>query len=245
MGGIAVDAALLVARKPWMAALPGSNPGAMATASRAVSERLDADPSVQRIATPRLEMFAVRDFLGADECATLAALIDAEARPSAALRDDSGETRRTSFTCRFGGDHPLVNAVDRRIVSLLGIEPAHSEPLQGQRYQPGQEFKTHNDYFASGQSYSAAVAREGGQRTWTAMAYLNRPEGGGETIFPKLPIAIPATPGVLLIWNNLASDGLGNPFSHHAGGLVTAGTKYVVTKWFRERAFVEQDGASQ
>ena len=126
---------------------------------------------------------------------------------------------------------------------LLGLPLGHSETVQGQRYHPGQEFKTHNDYFAGGQSYSEAIAAEGGQRTWTAMVYLNRVEAGGHTVFPKAPVAIAPTPGILLTWNNMDRDGLPNRMSHHSGAKVESGVKYVLTKWFREREWAGSEGS--
>jgi prolyl 4-hydroxylase len=67
------------------------------------------------------------------------------------------------------------------------------------------------------------------------MVYLNDVEAGGGTHFPHVPVRIPARRGVLLIWNNVRRDGLPNYFSKHEGEVVSAGAKYVLTKWFRER----------
>ncbi|MBX3594834.1 2OG-Fe(II) oxygenase [Sphingomonas sp.] len=224
--------------------LPDSDPAALAAIGAAVEARLDADPAVRRIASPRIDMFAMPAFLSPADCAAFIGLVDADAKPSTSLRASGAPLRRTSWTCRFGGDHPLVAAFDARLSGLLGIDPAHGEALQGQRYEAGQEFRLHNDYFSSGESFSADIAAEGGQRTWTAMVYLNRPGGGGQTAFPLVPVAIPPTPGVLLIWNNLAADGLANPFAHHAGTRVEDGVKYVLTKWYRERPWAPRDGLS-
>ena len=73
-------------------------------------------------------------------------------------------------------------AVLERPASLREIDPAHGEPLQGQRYDVDQEFKPHCDWFnPDGQDYEkyCSVA---GQRTWTFMIYLNEPEAGGAPI---------------------------------------------------------------
>lgn len=226
------------------AMLPGSDPAMLAAIGTAVRERLDANPAVTRIQSPLLEIYAVRGFVSPAECAALIALIDDDVKPSTSLRPAGTPTRRTSETCRLLADQPIVAAVEHRIVELLGQPLSHSETVQGQRYLPGQEFKVHNDYFAAGQSYSATVAAEGGQRTWTAMAYLDRPERGGHTHFPFLPLAVPPTPGVLLVWNNIDRDGYPNRYSHHAGTPVELGTKHVLTKWFREREWHSSDASN-
>ena len=75
----------------------------------------------------------------------------------------------------------------------------------------------------------------GGQRTWTAMIYLSAVEAGGETHFPQCEFMVPPVEGMILIWNNMTRDGAPNRFSLHAARPVERGTKYVVTKWFRER----------
>ena len=65
------------------------------------------------------------------------------------------------------------------------------------------------------------------------MAYLNVPEAGGATYFPMLKYGIEPRRGMLLIWNNMDKDGKPNLYSLHAGTPVEAGTKYIITKWFR------------
>ena len=75
----------------------------------------------------------------------------------------------------------------------------------------------------------------GGQRTWTAMAYLNEPEEGGATRFRTIGKTIRPELGKLIAWNNLLPDGRPNPATLHQGMKVRRGVKYVITKWFRER----------
>jgi prolyl 4-hydroxylase len=40
---------------------------------------------------------------------------------------------------------------------------------------------------------------------------------------------------MLVLWNNMDEIGAPNEQTLHEGVPVTAGTKYIVTKWFRER----------
>src|SRR3546814_1167868 len=56
--------------------------------------------------------------------------------------------------------------------------------MQGQRYAPGQHFRAHHDYFHESEYYWQRMKNEGGQRTWTAMIYLNDVAEGGATWFP-------------------------------------------------------------
>ena len=67
------------------------------------------------------------------------------------------------------------------------------------------------------------------------MIFLNEPEAGGQTFFPKAKVRVTPRTGNLLLWNNLDEYGEPNMFSLHTGCPVEAGIKYVITKWYRER----------
>lgn len=205
-------------------------------ASASPAARLGAAPGVQRVPTRELELFVVRNFLDPATCAALIERIDAKRRPSG-IADDIGIANfRTSETCDLDWRDPVVDEVERKISDLLGIPLEASEPPQGQRYAPGQEFKPHTDTFEPG-GYDFYVHTAGrGQRTWTAMIYLNKPEDGGATRFKAIGKTIQPETGKLLAWNNLLPDGRPNPATLHQGMKVRRGTKYIVTKWFREHA---------
>jgi prolyl 4-hydroxylase len=215
--------------------LPGSDQQVLAHMGQTVCARLDRNPSAERIAALNLDMFRVRNFLSPEECAATIELVEADAKPSTVLNTRGNDSIRTSQTCRLPGTDPLIALIEQRMAELLGLPLSHSETVQGQRYAPGQQFKMHNDYFAGGQPYSATVASEGGQRTWTAMVFLNTPAAGGCTNFPRAGVKVAPEAGALLTWNNNDREGLSNPFSHHEGMVVEAGIKYILTKWFRER----------
>lgn len=191
---------------------------------------------IQRVPDPRLDLFIVRDFLPAEDCALLCELIDQRRRPST-LADDQGEAGfRTSETCDLDAGNPLVRTLRCSLAELVGVEVAHAEPIQGQRYAVGQEFRPHTDTFNPGSPDYFIHCAEAGQRTWTAMLYLNRPADGGATRFKSIGKTIQPEIGKLLVWNNLLADGTPNPATLHQGMKVRNGVKYIVTQWFRERA---------
>jgi prolyl 4-hydroxylase len=186
------------------------------------------------VPTRDLELFIVRDFLDPETCTALIARIDEGRRPSE-ISDDVGVANfRTSETCDLDWRDPLIGGVDRKIANLLGLGLGASEPLQGQRYAPGQEFKPHTDTFEPGGYDFYVHTADTGQRTWTAMIYLNRPDEGGATRFKAIGKTIQPETGKLLAWNNLLPSGGPNPATLHQGMKVRRGTKYVLTKWFRE-----------
>lgn len=204
-------------------------------ASEAVAARLKSRPGIQRVPTPRLELFIVRNFLDEAGCSAFCELIDANRRPST-VADDRGIARfRTSETCDLDSGLPQVASIRARLSDLTGIPIEHGELLQGQRYAVGQEFRAHTDTFNPGGADYYIHTADGGQRTWTAMLYLNEPEDGGATRFKLIGKTIQPETGKLLLWNNLLPDGTPNSATLHHGMKVRKGTKYILTQWFRER----------
>lgn len=204
-----------------------------------VKNRLSHNPAALRIPSNDLAIFVVRDFLTAKECEGLIRLIDRDRVPSQILAPSDDPDYRTSESCNLDPEIPLIRAVEAKITALMGIQPAHGEAIQGQRYAVGQQFKPHHDFFYVDEPYWPEMQRTGGQRTWTAMMFLNAPEAGGHTAFPEAGLKIAPRPGNLLTWYNLDSLGEPNPFSLHQGTPVEKGVKYVITKWYRERPWLE------
>lgn len=199
-----------------------------------VRNRLLQVPGIFQIPARNLDIFAVRDFLTPVECEGLIERIDADRRPSTVLAEDPDPEFRTSESCNLDHTDPLVRQVEAKITNLTGIDPRHGETIQGQRYAVGQQFKPHHDFFYTSEPYWQQQKDIGGQRTWTAMMFLNQPEAGGQTFFEKAGVRVTPRTGNLLIWNNLDALGEPNPFSLHQGMPVEGGHKYVITKWYRE-----------
>ena len=198
-----------------------------------VRASLAANKAAYRVPVDRAELWLVENFFDPVECGRLMTLIDSVARPSPILDADGLPGFRTSYTGDFDPRDPFVRKIERRIDRLLDIKPAYGENLQGQRYSEGQEFKAHEDWFPTNSPHWEHESRRGGQRSFTAMAYLNPVEAGGATDFPRLGIAVDPRPGMLLVWNNADRDGNPNPWTIHAGLPVERGVKYVLTKWYR------------
>ncbi len=200
-----------------------------------VRARLEANPAVWQMPNDKAEIFAVADFLSAEECDKLIAMIEGVAKPSTVYDLDYSSGYRTSYSGDVDPRDPFVQKLARRVDDLMGIDPTFGETIQGQRYLPDQEFQQHHDFFYPHTSYWDFEMSRGGQRSFTAMAFLNEVEEGGTTEFVDLGISIEPKPGVLLIWNNASEDGLPNPGTFHAGRPVVKGAKYVFTKWYRTR----------
>lgn len=198
------------------------------------ADHVIAQPQVQRVPSPKLSLFIRRGFLDAGRCAAIIERIDANRRPSTLSDHDGDPTYRTSETCDLDSGDPVIAAIEAMVADFLGIDPIFGEPLQGQRYATGQEFKAHTDYFEPRGEDFLKYCAVSGQRTWTAMLYLNEPEAGGATRFKAIDKIVQPETGKLLCWNNLRTDGTPNPSTIHHGMKVRQGTKYIITKWFRE-----------
>jgi prolyl 4-hydroxylase len=199
-----------------------------------VRRALKKHERVEVVSAGGLDLYFVQGFMTQEECDGLIAVIDGDAHPSTLYAGTEIEGYRTSFSCNLDPHQPLVARIEGRICKLMGIDPRHGETLQGQRYAPGQQFKPHHDFFFTSQAYWQGE-RKSGQRSWTAMIYLNEPEAGGETNFPKVGMCVQPRTAMLVLWNNMNALGAPEDLTLHEGMAVEGGTKYIVTKWFRER----------
>ena len=199
-----------------------------------IVDRIVGTAGVQRVPSPKLTLFVKRGFLDEALCREVIERIDAVRRPSTIADPNGDASYRTSETGDLDAADPVVIEVERLIGDLTGLDPSHGEPLQGQRYAVGQEFKGHTDYFEpQGIDFERYCGRSG-NRTWTVMVYLNTPEAGGATRFKAVDKIIQPETGKLVCWNNRRPDGTLNPATLHQGMKVRSGVKYVITKWFRE-----------
>jgi prolyl 4-hydroxylase len=100
------------------------------------------------------------------------------------------------------------------------------------KYQPGQEFKTHVDYFDPQEDEKAI--ENGGQRIATFFVWLNdlKEDDGGSTTFPRLGLkCIPDQGSALFWWNQYGRTLLSD--TEHQGSPLKKGTKYGLNIWIR------------
>jgi prolyl 4-hydroxylase len=191
--------------------------------------------NLHNIETAELDLYTLDDFLSVKECDRLVALISHHLRPSTVTIEGNDKLFRTSRTSDLSLlRSPVALALDVKICRTLGIRPEYSEGIQAQRYEVGQQFKAHTDYFEPGTSEYEKFGGERGNRTWTFMVYLNEGMGGGGTKFVSIDHTFQPKKGQAVIWNNLNPDGTPNAATLHSGEPVTAGHKIIITKWFRE-----------
>ncbi len=203
----------------------------------AQARRLSAIPMIQNLGRHRAELYRAPRAFTAQACREVIAFADGQNRPSTVADSNGDHEFRTSTTSDMPNDHPVAQHMAEMIARLLDLPLENAEQMQAQRYDVGQEFKPHCDWFRPGsESYREHCLRSG-QRTWTAMVYMNDVEMGGETAFPRLGVVQKPEAGTMLMWNNQTSEGEVNPWTIHHAMPVLEGSKYVVTLWFREKSW--------
>jgi prolyl 4-hydroxylase len=191
-------------------------------------------PGLQRVPTDKLQLYTIDDCLGPDECDALIEVINKHLRPSTVTTESTDKYFRTSRTCDLNAlQDPLVAMIDEKIARTLGIRRKYAEPNQAQRYDVGQQFKAHTDYFEPGTDEFAEFGGERGNRTWTFMVYLNEGMKGGGTRFLAIDKTFEPRKGQAVVWNNLYPDGTPNYNTLHSGLPVLEGHKIITTMWFR------------
>ena len=133
------------------------------------------------------------------------------------------------------GETPLIARIEQRIAELVGWPLERGEGLQILRYRPGAEYKPHHDYFDPKYAGTPKILERGGQRVGTVVMYLNTPEGGGATTFPDVGFEVAPVKGNAVFFSYDRAHA--STKTLHGGAPVTAGEKWVATKWLREGTF--------
>lgn len=184
------------------------------------------------------EIVLVEGLLAPEECQHIIAISEARVEPSfvvggaGAWRDPG----RTSHDCNYlpGEEDLVLNRINRRIAAATGTRYDWGEPLHILRYAPGQEYRLHMD----------TIPGAANQRLWTALVYLNGGYEGGETDFPALDLRIEGAMGDALLFRSLDGEGRPDPRTQHAGLPVTAGVKWLASRWIRQGPHDYKDDGS-
>jgi prolyl 4-hydroxylase len=205
----------------------------------ALIRRMDLDPEgnprpvpqgQQVSESPHILLFP--NLFSAAECDYLIEVAEPTFEPS--LVADTTAVRRDPIRTSDGSamhwliEDPAIHALNRRLAAVSGTTWEQGEPLQMLRYSPGQQYRSHLDY----------IPGLDNQRIRTALVYLNTEFKGGETAFVKAGLMVKARKGNAIVFRNTLPDGRPDPMCEHAGLPVTRGTKYLASRWIRERRYV-------
>ncbi|XP_059649146.1 probable prolyl 4-hydroxylase 4 [Cornus florida] len=202
--------------------------------------------------------FVYRGFLTDDECNHLISLAKSELKRSAVADDVSGqsklsEVRTSSGTFINKAKDPIVAGIEDKIATWTFLPKENGEAIQVLRYEPGQKYDPHYDYFVD----KVNIA-EGGHRMATVLMYLTDVIKGGETAFPSAEesphhrtsaldddlsecarkgIAVKPRKGDALLFFSLHPCAIPDTSSLHGGCPVIEGEKWSATKWIHVDSF--------
>ena len=193
---------------------------------------------VMAMQSPRIVVVA--DLLSAEECGELIALARSRLTRSETVETATGgsavNAARTSDGMFFKpAEFPVCARLEERLAALVDWPIENGEGLQVLHYRPGAEYRPHYDYFDPAEPGTPTILKRGGQRVASIVCYLNTPEAGGATVFPDIGLDVAPVQGNAVFF----SYDRPHPSTRtlHGGAPVTAGEKWVATKWLREARF--------
>lgn len=205
------------------------------------------DPrSIQVASFGNPRAFVYRSFLSPVECDFLIEYAKPSMHKSGVVDADSGSSTFSEIRTSTGsfipsGMNQMVKQLESRIATWSQVPSSNGEPIQVLRYEAGQEYQAHYDYFfhESGRANN---------RVATVLMYLSDVQEGGETVFPissspkirdkdlfsqcgnKGLSVKPAKGDAILFWSMKIGGDL-DAGSSHAGCPVFQGEKWTATKW--------------
>ncbi|KAK5805153.1 hypothetical protein PVK06_032805 [Gossypium arboreum] len=215
------------------------------------------NPSKVKQASWKPRAFVYEGFLTDLECDHLISLAKSELKRSAVADNVSGKSKLSEVRTSSGmfiskAKDPIVAGIEDKISTWTFLPKENGEDIQVLRYEHGQKYDPHYDYFVD----KVNIAR-GGHRTATVLMYLTNVTKGGETVFPeaeesslhttpakddlsdcaKKGIAVKPRRGDALLFFSLHPNAIPDPSSLHAGCPVTEGEKWSATKWIHVDSF--------
>lgn len=184
--------------------------------------------------------FSIRNFASSFECAEIANTASLHVMPSFVLNQDGNyatDVIRTSKEVRLrpGIRHIVINAVERREALWSQLPLENGEYPLVLRYEKGQFFGEHFDYFIPEMFAMGEGPLEfGGQRITTHLLYLNDEFTGGETRFDAVDLAVRPERGMSVIFHDIKPNHNIDPLTRHTGVAVETGVKWMMARWVRE-----------
>jgi prolyl 4-hydroxylase len=145
--------------------------------------------------------------------------------------DTEWRTSSTYFDFEKKFQHVVISLLGT-IKEVFGHDYAleQTESIQIAKYEPGQFYKAHWDYFNL-----PNVKHIENDRIATVILYLNDDFEGGQTNFNALDISVEPKSGSILYFQYFPEQGAYD--TEHEGVSVTSGVKYIATLWIRQTTY--------
>ncbi|KAL7220600.1 hypothetical protein ACSBR2_013476 [Camellia fascicularis] len=131
------------------------------------------NPSKVKQVSSKPRAFVYEGFLTDEECNHLISLAKSELKRSAVADNESGKSKLSEVRTSSGmfiskGKDPIVAGIEDKIEMWTFLPKENGEDMQVLRYEHGQKYDPHYDYFAD----KVNIAR-GGHRMATVLMYLS------------------------------------------------------------------------
>ena len=176
-----------------------------------------------------IQLRYIPNFLTSEECDHLINISKDKLDRSRVITDkvDSYDNDRTSYSYYLKKQHDdIVKKIEEKASQYTDKSINTIEALQVVRYQDGQEFKAHYDWFHP--PYRNKIQN---QRQYTFFIYLNDVENEGETHFPNINQTFKPKKGHALFWENCSSLDVCFDKALHQGKPPKGGIKYGLNIW--------------
>ncbi|XP_057546286.1 probable prolyl 4-hydroxylase 4 [Amaranthus tricolor] len=217
------------------------------------STQFKIDPSKVKQISWKPRAFVYEGFLTDQECDHLITIAKSELKRSAVADNDSGESQLSEVRTSSGAfiskaKDEIVARIEQKVSLWTFLPIENGEDIQVLRYEEGQKYEPHYDYFVD----KVNIVR-GGHRYATVLMYLSDVKKGGETVFPhaelserqrasiaasndlsecgKRGIAVKPKKGDALLFFSLYPNAVPDQMSLHGGCPVIEGEKWSATKW--------------
>lgn len=192
------------------------------------------------LAFPRIVLLG--NLLSHEECDQLISYGEQRLQRSPVVSDTDGKTQvhahRTSRGAMLQrGESELVQRIEARLAAITQWPVENGEGLQLLRYEAGNEYRPHFDWFDPALPGPRKHLERGGQRLGTVVMYLSDVEEGGGTSFPKVGLQVQPKKGCAVFFANTDAYHVPDQNSLHAGEPVIKGVKFIATKWLRAREY--------
>lgn len=175
-------------------------------------------------------MAQVNNFISDTEIQAIKRVAEPYLKRSMTAVDTINSSRTSSTAFLEPIMDPVVPVLQERAARMLGV-PTDRVEIQVVRYQKGQQYTYHYDFFTED-----IVRDRGSQRVYTFFVYLNdlQPDQGGGTDFPELGVTVRPQKGSAVFWRNIDKKGEKDYRMSHAGLPVAYGEKWGLNIWVHD-----------
>uniref|UniRef100_A0A7I4BY86 procollagen-proline 4-dioxygenase n=1 Tax=Physcomitrium patens TaxID=3218 RepID=A0A7I4BY86_PHYPA len=212
------------------------------------------DPTRVKQLSWKPRAFLYSNFLSDAECDHMISLAKDKLEKSMVADNESGKSVKSEIRTSSGmflmkGQDDIISRIEDRIAAWTFLPKENGEAIQVLRYQDGEKYEPHFDYFHDKNNQAL-----GGHRIATVLMYLSDVVKGGETVFPssedrggpkddswsacgKTGVAVKPRKGDALLFFSLHPSAVPDESSLHTGCPVIEGEKWSATKWIHVAAF--------